>query len=81
MSDQTIAPIVVSQETCLAAYGVSPAWYLRRANDNAFPTWRAGKLVLSLPADFVAYLRSLPSGAREPDSDDILTRIGARKTG
>lgn len=82
MTDHPIAPVVVSQTTCEAAYGVSPAWYLRHANDGAFPTWRAGKLVLSLPSDFIAYLRSLPPGARDGAEDDDLDRLlGTRKAG
>lgn len=50
-----IAPVAVSQATCEAAYGVSPRWYLDRANAGAFPCWRVGKLALSLPSDFVAH--------------------------
>lgn len=76
-----LAPVTVSQETCLAAYGVSPAWYLRHANANAFHTWRVGKLVLSRPVDFLAFLATQPSGAREEDASDVLDAIGARRTG
>lgn len=62
-TEASICPVVVSQETCLAAYGVTPRWYLDRANAGAFPSKRAGKLVLSRPADFLAYLQSLPGAA------------------
>lgn len=80
-NDTPLAPVTVSQETCLAAYGVSPSWYLRQANAGAFRTWRVGKLVLSLPSDFVAFLSTQPSGAREEDTSDLLGAIGARKAG
>lgn len=67
-----VAPVVVSQDTCLAAYGVSARWYLDRANAGAFPTRRAGKQVLSLPSDFLAYLRTLPAGATRSDDSERL---------
>lgn len=62
-----LAPVTVSQETCLAAYGVSPRWYLDRANAGCFPSRRAGKLVLSRPEDFLAYLQSLPPASTVSD--------------
>jgi hypothetical protein len=77
-TEPALAPICVSQETCLAAYGVSPRWYLERANAGAFRSWRVGKLVLSLPADFLAFLASQPSGARESGDllPDVLSELG-----
>lgn len=83
MSDRIpIAPVTVSQLNCEQAYGVSAAWYLRQANANAFHSWRVGKLVLSLPADFLAFLETQPSGARDDARDDDLDKIlGTRKAG
>lgn len=40
--DRHIVPVVVSQDSCAAAYGVSSSWYLDRANAGAFPCWRVG---------------------------------------
>jgi len=77
-----IAPVVVSQLSCLAAFGVSPAWYLRHANAGAFPCRRAGKLVLALPSDFIAFLLSLPPASRDGAGEDDLDKLlGTRKTG
>lgn len=81
----SFSPVCVSQLNCLSAYGVTPTWYLKHANDGDFRTWRAGKLVLSLPSDFLAWLQSLPPGAREGADGplpDVLGELGlGRKAG
>ena len=78
-TEVAIHPVTVSQLTCLAAYGVSSTWYLLRAKAGVFPSWRAGKPVLSLPSDFVAYLRPLPPAARDGAGEDDMDRIVGRR--
>lgn len=73
-----IAPIAVSQDTCLAALGIEPRRYLALLHERAIPHVKLGKLRIARVEHMLAALEREPAAtaANETQSDRLTRAAG-----